>query len=109
MAGPRGLTRLVGRVQSTLHRWTPPRTSVAKEVLEAFMLTTNSILACWLQQKRENYFAPGILEGLAAVGTGLLARSSGLAAPSTDRMNIDASTMLMEYRSRSTLAGSPLG
>ena len=61
MAGPRGLTRLVGRVQSTLHRWTPPPTSVAKEVLETFMLTTNSTLTCWLQQKPENYFTPGIV------------------------------------------------
>jgi len=34
LAGPRGLTRLVGRVQLTLHQWTPPTTQMCEQVLE---------------------------------------------------------------------------
>jgi hypothetical protein len=38
VAGPEGLARLVGRVQFTLHLWTPPRSNMVKGVLETFLL-----------------------------------------------------------------------
>jgi hypothetical protein len=51
VAGPRGLTRLVGRVQFTLHLWTLPPSNMPKEVLEAFSLTANCVFAVMEERK----------------------------------------------------------
>ena len=54
MAGPEGLTRLVGRVQFTLQHWTPLSSSMAEEVLEASSLGSQLRFAV-LARREESY------------------------------------------------------
>jgi len=49
VAGPEVLTRLLGRVQFTLHLRTPPRSNMPKEVLETSSSSANSPLPSWLK------------------------------------------------------------
>lgn len=60
MAGPEVLARLVGRVQFTLHLWTPPPSNMVKGVLETFLL--DSELCVPLQVVGSNP-TPGAISG----------------------------------------------